>query len=50
MDTIGSVPQTSRDKSLCDDEDSEDAYPGIMTGEEAGNLLCSLLGMFKIHL
>ena len=31
-------------------EDSDDEYPGIMMREEAGNLVCSLTGMFKIHL
>ena len=31
-------------------EDSEDEYPVIMMREEAGNLLCPLTGMFKIHL
>ena len=50
MVTIGSVPETSGDKSLGDAEDSEDAYPFIMLGEEAGSPLCSLTGMFKIHL
>ena len=50
MVTIGSVLATSGDKSLGNAEDSDDEYPGIMMGEEAGNLLCSLTGMFKIHL
>jgi len=50
MVPIGSVPETSGDKSLVDAEDSEDAYPFIMLGEEAGSPLCSLTGMFKIHL
>ena len=50
MVTIRSVPETSGDKSLGDAEDSDDAYSCIMIGEEAGGLLCSLTGMFKIHL
>ena len=50
MVPIRSVPETSGDKSLGDAEDSEDAYPFIMLGKEAGNFLCSLTGMFKIHL
>ena len=36
MVTIGSVPETSGYKSLGDAEDSEDAYPGIIMGKEAG--------------
>ena len=50
MVTIGSVPETSGDKSLGDAEDSDDAYSCIMMEEEAGGLLCSLTGMLKIHL
>ena len=50
MVTIGSVLATSGDKSLGNAEDSDDEYPGIMMREEAGNLVCSLTGMFKIHL
>ncbi len=49
MVTIGSVPETSGDKSLGDAEDSDDKYSCIMM-EEAGGLLCSLTGMLKIHL
>ena len=49
MVTIGSVPETIGDKSLGDAEDSEDAYPGIMMGEEARNLLFSLTDICKIH-
>ena len=48
--TIGPGPETNREKSLGDSEDSEDAYSCIMMGEEAGYLLCSLAGMLKIHL
>ena len=50
MVTIESVPETSGDKFLRDAHDSDDAYSSVMIGKEAGGLLCSLTGMFKIHL
>ena len=50
MVTIGPAPETNGDKSLGDAEDSKDAHSCIMMGEEARGLLCSLAGMFKIHL
>ena len=50
MSTIGSVPETARDESLNDTDESDDTYSCIMMGEDAGGLLCSLTGMLKIHL
>ena len=50
MVTIGAVPETNRDKSLGDADESDDAYSCIMMGKKAGVLLCSLTGMMKIHL
>ena len=47
MVTIGPAPETIGDKSLGDAEDSEDAYLCLTM---AGDLMCSLAGMLKIHL
>ena len=50
MVTIGAVPETRREKSLGDADESNEAYSCMMMGKEAGVLLCSLTCILKIHL
>jgi len=50
MSIIGSVPKTAEDVSLGDNDESDDTYSFIRMGKDADGLLCSLAGMFQIHL
>ena len=50
MVTIGSVPETSGDKSLGDAEDSEDAYPGTGCPNKHGNSVTNSISSFQIIL
>ena len=50
MVTIGAAPETRREKSLGDADESDEAYSCMMMGKEAGVILCSLTSMLKIHL
>ena len=50
MVTIGAAPETRREKSLGDADESDEAYSCRMMGKKAGNLLCSLTCILTIHL